>query len=88
MKSVEPLLESPHFINVREHTFIYRQRLHFAGLIGRMQSVSYIPREGLVQQQLISDLQDLYNCHSDERGLVYMIYCTSVHLAEPRLSNR
>jgi SAM-dependent methyltransferase len=88
MKSVEPLLRSPHFINVREQTFIYRQELDFTGLIGRMQSVSYVPREGLVQQQLISDLQDLYNRHSDERGPVYMVYSTSVHLAETRLSNR
>lgn len=88
LKSVEPLLTSPHFVNVREHQFIYRQELDFTGLIGRMQSVSYVPREELVQQQLISDLQDLYDRHSDERGLVYMSYCTSVHLAEPRLSSR
>lgn len=86
LKSVEPLLRSPHFVNVREQTFIYKQELDFAGLIGRMQSVSYIPREELVQQQLISDLQDLYDRHSDEQGFVYMVYSTSVHLAEPRVS--
>lgn len=88
LKSVEPLLISSHFINVREHQFICKQQLDFAGLIGRMQSVSYVPREELVQQQLILDLQDLYDRHSDERGFVYMVYTTSVHLAEPRLSNR
>lgn len=87
IKLVKPLLESPYFVNICEYPFVYKQKLDFAGLIGRMQSVSYISREGLVQQQLISDLQDLYNRHSDERGFVHMIYCTSVHLAEPRLSN-
>lgn len=88
LKSVEPLLRSPHFINVREQTFVYKQQLDFAGLIGRMQSVSYIPHKELVQQQLISDLRDLYERHSDEHSLVYMVYATSVHLAEPRLSSK
>ena len=83
MKSVEPLLESPHFVNVREYTFVYRQELDFPGLIGRVQSVSYVPREGLVQQ-LISDLKALYDCFADERGLVHMVYRTSVHLATPK----
>ncbi len=86
MKSVELLLTSPHFVNVRENTFIYKQQLDFAGLIGRMQSVSYVPREELVQQQLISDLQDLYDRNCDEQGFVYMVYRTSVHLAEPQPS--
>lgn len=85
MKSVEPLLESPYFINVCEYTFVYRQQLDFAGLVGRALSVSYVPREDLVQQQLISNLQDLYNRSCDERGFVYMIYRTSVHLAEPQI---
>lgn len=85
MKSVEPLLESPCFVNVCEHTFVYKQQLDFAGLIGRALSVSYVPREELVQQQLISDLQDLYNRSCDEKGFVYMIYRTSVHLAEPQI---
>lgn len=86
MKSVEPLLESPHFVNVSEYTFVYKQQLDFAGLIGRMQSVSYVPCEELIQQQLISDLQNLYKRNCDEQGFVYLVYRTSVHLAEPRLS--
>ena len=86
MKSVKPLLESPHFVNACEHNFVYKQQLDFTGLIGRALSVSYVPREGLVQQQLISDLQDLYNRTCDEQGFVYMVYRTSVHLAEPQLN--
>lgn len=83
IESVKPLLESSHFGNICEHTFVYRQQLDFARLVGRALSVSYVPREGLVQQQLISDLQDLYNRSCDEKGYVYMVYRTSVHLAEP-----
>ncbi|MBW4634161.1 MAG: class I SAM-dependent methyltransferase [Iphinoe sp. HA4291-MV1] len=83
MESVEPLLATQHFVNVREYTFVYRQELDLTGLIGRAMSSSYIPREGVLQQQLISGLQELYQRFCDERGFVYMVYCTSVYLAEP-----
>lgn len=80
--SVDPLLASPLFPNVRCHTFTYRQELDKDGLIGRAMSVSYIPRSGLAQQQLVSDLKELYNRCSNESGLVYLVYCTSVYLAQ------
>jgi SAM-dependent methyltransferase len=82
MKSVEPLLTSKYFINIREYNFVYRQELDLAGLVGRAMSVSYLPREGQGYEQLISGLQSLYQCFCDERNFVYMSYCTSVHLAE------
>lgn len=80
--SVNPLLASPHFANVRCQTFTYRQELDLSGLIGRAQSNSYIPREGLAQQQLVSGLKELYARWKDERGLVCLVYRTSVYLAE------
>lgn len=80
--SVKPLLASSLFPNVRCHTFVYRQALDKNGLIGRAMSVSYVPREGLAQQQLVSDLQELYNSYCNENGLVYMAYRTSVYLAQ------
>lgn len=83
MESVEPLLATPHFINVRKYTFVYRQELDLTAVIGRAMSSSYIPREGVVQQQLISGLRELYQRFCDERGFVYMVYRTSVHLAQP-----
>jgi len=79
--AVEPLLASPIFPHVRCHTFAYRQELDRDGLIGRAMSVSYIPRVGLAQQQLVSDLMELYNRSCDEKGLVYLVYRTSVYLA-------
>ncbi|WP_373530479.1 hypothetical protein [Nostoc sp.] len=57
MQSVEPLLITPHFINIREYTFTYRQQLDSTGLIGRAMSVSYLPREGLGYEQLIDRFQ-------------------------------
>lgn len=80
--SADPLLASPLFPNVRCHTFAYRQDLDLDGLIGRAMSVSYIPRSGLLCSQLVSDLKELYNRCYDENGLVYLVYRTSVYLAQ------
>lgn len=80
--SVDPLLTSPLFPNFRCHTFTYRQDLDKDGLIGRAMSVSYIPRSGLAQQQLVSELKELYNRSCDENGFVYLAYRTSVYLAQ------
>jgi SAM-dependent methyltransferase len=82
--SVDPLLSSPLFPDIRCHTFVYRQQLDLDGLIGRAMSVSYIPREGEAQQQLISSLEELYNRTCDENGFVYLTYHTSVYLANPK----
>lgn len=81
----EPLLESPHFANVREYWFENQQELDLPGLIGRAMSVSYLPREGEGYEKLIAGLSDLYHQYQDERGLVYMLYRTSLHIAEPTL---
>lgn len=81
LTSVEPLLFSPLFPDVCCHTFSYRQELDLEGLIGRAMSVSYIPREGEVQQQLIAGLKQLYDRDRNENGWVYMTYRTSVYLA-------
>ncbi|MBD2436818.1 class I SAM-dependent methyltransferase [Nostoc sp. FACHB-110] len=82
MQSVEPLLETPHFGNVQEYNFVYRQQLDLVGLIGRAMSVSYLPREGVVYEQVIAGLQNLYQQFRSEQGFVYMVYCTSVHIGE------
>lgn len=85
MKSTEPLLVTRHFVNVREQNFVYRQQLDLTGLIGRARSVSYLPREGLVYEQLVASFQDLYQRFCDTRGFVYMVYRISVHIGEPNL---
>ncbi|MDZ8024809.1 MAG: class I SAM-dependent methyltransferase [Nostoc sp. SerVER01] len=82
MQSVEPLLATPHFINIREYTFSYRQQLDLAGLIGRAKSVSYLPNEVWADNKFIDIFQELYQRFRDENGFVYLVYRTSVHLGE------
>lgn len=83
--AIDPLLNTPSFPKVRCHTFTYRQELDLNGLIGLAMSVSYIPRTGAAQQQLISDLQELYK-QGNKNGFVYLVYRTSVYLTH--LANR
>jgi SAM-dependent methyltransferase len=78
----QPLLSSPHFTNVREYTVANHQALDLAGLIGRARSNSYIPNEGAALQELTSNLEHLFDRFQDDRGLVYLSYSTSIHLAE------
>ncbi|MGB5961737.1 MAG: class I SAM-dependent methyltransferase [Coleofasciculaceae cyanobacterium] len=81
LESISPLLFSNLFTQVHCHTFNYRQALNLEGLIGRVQSVSYIPQTGVAHQQLITSLTELYNSQRDQKGLVYLTYRTSVYLA-------
>lgn len=81
--SVKPFLTSSQFVHTRHHTFSSKQALDLPGLIGRARSTSYLPREGTAYQQLVSSLQTSYDHWADEHGFVYLIYCTSVYLAEP-----
>lgn len=83
MVAEQPLRDTPHFHNLRQQTFRNQQALDFAGLMGRAQSVSYIPRTESAQQQLQAGLQALYQQWADDRGLVYLQYCTQVFLADP-----
>lgn len=82
--AVEPLLTSLLFPNVQQYTFAYRQDLDLAGLIGRAMSTSYIPRTGETHQQLISNLQQLYESNCDRNSLVYLSYRTIVFIVEPK----
>ncbi|MBW4677345.1 MAG: methyltransferase domain-containing protein [Desmonostoc geniculatum HA4340-LM1] len=82
MESVEPLLATPHVINIREYNFSYRQKLDLKGLIGRAKSVSYLPKELLADKKFIESFEELYQHFRDENGFVYLVYRTSVHLGE------
>ncbi|MCL6436908.1 MAG: hypothetical protein K6T90_22425, partial [Leptolyngbyaceae cyanobacterium HOT.MB2.61] len=64
------------FGNFHQQTFKHFQKLNLDGLIGRAQSVSYLPRDKQTQQQLITELQSLCNRWADESGQVSMIYQT------------
>lgn len=86
--AVERLLSSsPHFVNVRQHTFTHRRELDLFGAIGYALSKSFAPREGSAHQQLISDLEELHARSCNERGLVTLVYRTTVYLADPQIDN-
>ncbi len=82
MKTLEPLLVTPYFVNFQEYTFVHKQDLDLTGLIGRASSSSYIPREGKAREQLISELQDLFQTFSHEQDCVSLMYSTSVQIGE------
>ncbi len=82
MESVKPLFKTQLFTNIRESNFIYQQELDLNGFIGRAMSVSYLPHEGEKHEQLITGLKNIYHKYSNERGLIYMSYRTSVYLGE------
>lgn len=79
------LSSSPHFVNIRCHTFTHRRELDLFGTIGYALSKSFAPREGSAHQQLISDLKELHARSCDERGFITLVYCTTVYLADPQL---
>lgn len=79
-------LASYHLVNIQHHVFPYRQDVDLTRLIGLARSQSGVPRSGEVLQQLISDLQQLYAHFCDERGIVSLLYSTSVFRAQPRPS--
>jgi ubiquinone/menaquinone biosynthesis C-methylase UbiE len=82
--AAQPLKASSEFGNIREHIFRYQQALDLTGLIGRAQSVSYIPKDEKLQQQLVEGLRELCDRWSDQNGLVYLTYRTQVFLADPK----
>lgn len=82
--AVDPLLTSPYFTN-EHYTFTYIQKVNLSGLIGRAMSTSYIPQEGAMHQQLVADLQQLYERNCDRDHCVSLVYRTAVFLAQLQL---
>ncbi len=66
---------------VRLQSFPNRQRLDEAGLIGRVRSSSYVPREGPEYERLLRALHDLFTTHAVAGGLD-IVYRTDVFTAE------
>jgi SAM-dependent methyltransferase len=79
----EALEHSSLFANIKIHLFRYEQPLDQKGLIGRAQSASYVPKEGPKLDDLLEGLTDLHRRFADLKGIVRMVYCTRVYVAEP-----
>ena len=80
----EPLFQHPQFQNARELVFPSEQALDYEGLLGSSNSRSYVPRSGAAYEQLLQDLERLYQQYADQNGLVYMQYHTKAIVAEVR----
>lgn len=85
-KSSDALAHNFRFTNFRSHTFAHRYELDLEGLMGLTLSASYVQKEGAAHEQLLVDLQALYDrwieATGNADGLVQVIYRTNVYLAE------
>lgn len=79
---VSALKISPLFDQIRPSSFTYQQQLDLPGLIGLVQSQGFVPQSGQEKQQLLTDLQKLYEQGSDSSG-VCVVYRIEVYLSEP-----
>ncbi len=62
-------------------SFRHHHALDLAGLLGRTDSLSYIPEGGQVRDLLNQSLHELYDQFCDQQGLVYLAHRTDVYLA-------
>ncbi|NJN87675.1 MAG: class I SAM-dependent methyltransferase [Leptolyngbyaceae cyanobacterium SL_7_1] len=85
-KSSDALAYNPRFTNFRRHNFSHRYQVDLERLIGLTLSASYTQKEGLVYEQLLADLESLYErwtqVMEDGQSTVQLIYYTNVYLAE------
>ena len=69
-----------HQVEVRQETFkpALDQRVDLAGLIGRADSASYVPKSGPEGERLLGMLRDLHARHADAGGIATIVYETEV----------
>jgi SAM-dependent methyltransferase len=81
MAAAAPLETCAEFTNLRQLAFPYSHPLDLQGLIGRAQSVSYVPNDPQTQRQLTAKLTALYEQFAFQ-GEVHMVYTTQVFLLD------
>jgi len=77
------LFESPFFCSARRVLVPSYQRLNFEGLLGRLRSVSYLPRTGPVYEQIASEMKALFEKFA-RCGEIWIVYDTILVKAERR----
>lgn len=78
----ETMPKSDRFTNFREMQFGLEQPLDLPALIGNAKSRSYAPTEPETLNQLIQDLEHLYERYKNDQGVVTLKYLTKVFMAE------
>ncbi len=77
-----PLLSANGFTAPRLRTFENVQRFDRDGLLGRLRSSSYAPREGAKLEAMTADASALFDAFVDDDGFVSLTYVTEVWLAD------
>lgn len=72
--------DSP-FVLRQQLSFPNPQRLDWAALVGRTDSLSYIPKAGPTRDRLLEDLQHLYQQYNCQ-GWVELVHSTDLYLAD------
>lgn len=80
--SAEAFTSSPFFGSVRTCRVPHEQHLDLRGLIGRMESTSYVPHEGAAYQRLLADFERLHARFADTQGIVALRYRTEIILGD------
>ncbi len=78
----EQLLAESGFGAIRRLAFSNPQRLDVDGVIGRMRSSSYAPKDGAVHAEFVAALRDAHRRHASPDGTVVFEYRTDVTLGE------
>jgi SAM-dependent methyltransferase len=78
----ERLLNSTLFVNGRKAIFPYGQWMDLMGLLGRLRSVSYLPKSGAVYDELQGKICELHKKYADESGGVTMQYSSMLYMAD------
>jgi SAM-dependent methyltransferase len=79
---VAPLYSTTHFTNVTRNDFANTHRLDLPLLKLRIQSMSYIPKEGREWDALADELTALFERYVDAEGIVTHHYRTCVFIAD------
>jgi len=82
--STTALETSPYFTHIRTQRFSHSHRLNFTGLTGLALSSSYMPKSGTAYEQLLINLQTLYDqCVDPTKGdFVSLSYYVNLYFAD------
>jgi hypothetical protein len=75
----QPLLRSPFFVQSERVVFAHQQTLDEEGLLGRVFSASYAPREPDLVERFGARLREVYHRHQ-QNNVVVMRYVTPVYV--------
>jgi SAM-dependent methyltransferase len=78
---IRTLLRDGGFANVRLLAFAHAQTLDYEGVLGRVRSTTYAPREGPEQAVMLKTLEDAF-ARNQRDGRIELLHRTDVYLAE------